>query len=64
MARLPIPITPTGIVPPSKQCLECAVARQDAVEKTARKRTRKPAAETPQETSDAPAGEESGSSDS
>lgn len=41
MARLPIPITPTGHVPPSRRCEQCAVARQEAVESTARKRRTK-----------------------
>lgn len=41
MARLPIPITPTGHVPPSRRCEQCAEARQEAVEATARKRRKK-----------------------
>lgn len=60
MARLPLAITPRKRrCPGGEPCTQCADARQDAVEKTARKRTRKPAAEAPQETSEAPDGEES-----
>lgn len=54
MARLPIPIQPTGIVPPSQICEDCTIGRLEAVESNARKRgARKRPASPPQPASDA-----------
>lgn len=44
MARIPLLVVPTGHVPPSRRCEQCAEDRQDATETTVRKRPRKTSA--------------------
>lgn len=41
MARIPLLTIPTGHVPPSRRCEQCAVARQTATETAVRKRGKK-----------------------